>query len=331
MSALSTRFTKLVGIDKPIVSAPMAGRAGGELARAVSAAGGLGTFGCAAKASPDWITEQAAIAAEGGSYGIGLMLWAMEENQELGQQQWQAVLEAKPRIVSVGFGDATSYVEQAHNHDIYVVQPVNDFTQLRQALAAGVDAVCLQGTDAGGHTGHVGTLPWMQLAMDYLEVNAPAVPVAVAGGIGSGRGVASVLAAGADAAWIGTSFLASPEALGSDELRAAAVSASSFNTVLTDIYDLAEQQNWDTKTWPTRTVRNGFVDTYKPLRDMDEVTDEELIAARAEGGDFAEDMKLHAGQGVGLVRAQAPAGEIVEQFHNDAMAFLQRAQQKMQD
>ena len=328
MSAYSTRLTRLWGIDKPIVSAPMAGRAGGELARAISAAGGLGMIGAGAGSMPEWITEQADIAREGGPFGIGLMLWALEEHakngSDLGEKQWQAALDAEPTVLSLGFGDATKYVEQAHARGITVVQPANDMIQLRAALAAGVDAICLQGTDAGGHTGHLGTLPWMQMAIDYLELQAPAIPVAVAGGIGSGRGVASVLAAGADAAWIGTSFLASPEALGSEELKEAAVRAQSGDTVLTDIYDIAEQQNWDTATWPTRTVRNEFVDTYAPLREIGDVTAEELVAARAPGGDFAEEHKLHAGQGISMVRAQKPAGEVLNQLHEDALHCLQR-------
>lgn len=328
MSSYSTRLTRLWEIEKPIVSAPMAGRAGGELARAVSAAGGMGMFGVGANTDPKWITEQADIAREEGVFGIGLMLWSMEEHtregSDLGQRQWEATLAAKPTVVSLGFGDCAKYVDEARAAGISVVQQVNDHTQLRAALAAGVDVVCLQGTDAGGHTGHLGTMPWMQMALDYLEVQAPAIPVAVAGGIGSGRGIASVLCAGADAAWIGTSFLASPEALGSEELRQAAVEAQSSNTILTDIYDIAEQQNWDTKTWPTRTVRNDFTDTFASLRDMGEVTAKELIAARAPGGEYADVVKLHAGQGVSMVRGVKPAGEVVDQLHDDAMAMLQR-------
>ncbi|KAB1502718.1 nitronate monooxygenase [Corynebacterium sp. 320] len=329
MSSFTTRLTKLWGIDKPIVSAPMAGRAGGELARAVSLAGGLGTFGVSASASPEWITEQAAIARQGGVYGIGLMLWAMEKNPELGEQQWKAVLDARPSVVSLGFGDSTRYVEEAHDHGISVVQPVNTIAQLRTALAAEADAITVQGTDAGGHTGRLGTTPWMQIALDYMEIHAPAIPVAVAGGIGSGRGVASVLAAGADAAWVGTAFLASPECLGGEELQKASVNARSTDAVLTDIYDIAEQQAWDTETWPTRTIRNSFVDAYAELRERGEVSDDELIAARAPGGDYADELKLHAGQGVSLLRSRMPAGKVVDMLHDDAMHFLERMRTRL--
>ncbi|WJY71827.1 Nitronate monooxygenase [Corynebacterium auriscanis] len=317
---LASRLTRLWGINKPIVGAPMAGRSDGHLAAAVSRAGGLGMFGAGAKSSSGWIKENADIAREAGPFGIGLMVWALEENPE----QFQAVLDAKPTAVSLGFGDAAPYVERAHQAGISVVAPVNSLTQLKAALAAEVDVICVQGTDAGGHTGRIGTMPLMQLALGYLEVHAPGIPVCVAGGIGSGRGVAAALAAGADAAWVGTALLASPESVGSEELRALAVNSGSGQTVLTDIYDRAEQQKWDTKTWPTRTVRNAFVDAYAPLSDRGEVTDKELVDARSEGGDYAAEMKLHAGQGIGLLRAQVPAGDVIQKLNDEAWGFLHR-------
>lgn len=306
-------------MEKPIIGAPMAGRAGGELAAAVSRAGGLGMFGVGAGTSAEWIRENAAVAAEAGVYGIGVIVWALEERPE----QWEAVLEAKPTVVSLGFGDPAAYVASAHEAGISVVAPVNDISQLRQALAAEVDAICVQGADAGGHTGrHIGTMPLMQLVLDYIELNAPGIPVAVAGGIGTGRGVAACLAAGADAVWVGTALLGSPESVGSDALREAAVAAGSHQTVLTDVYDRAEQVAWDTEKWPTRTVRNAFVDVFAPLSAAGEVTDEELVAARSTGGDFADELKLHAGQGIGLLRGQVAAEEVVRKLHEDAVHYL---------
>ena len=94
--------------------------------------------------------------------------------------------------------------------------------------------------------------------------------------------------------------------------------------MLTDIYDRAEKQKWDTEQWPTRTVRNAFVDTYGPLSDAGEVSDEELIAARAAGGDFADELKLHAGQGVELLRAEVPAGDVVQKMYDEALCCLRR-------
>lgn len=310
-----TLLTRLWGIDLPIIGAPMAGRAGGDLAAAVSRAGGLGMIGVGASTSPEWIREQAEIAGEGGNFGIGLMVWALTD------EVFTAALDANPTVLSLAFGDPSPWVPRAHAAGVSVVAPVNDMPQVRQALEAEVDVLCVQGTDAGGHTGRIGTMPLMQQVLNYTAAHAPGVPVAVAGGVGTGRGLAAVLAAGADAAWIGTALLASPESAGSDDLKVAAVSASSRNTVLTGIYDRAEQVGWDIEAWPTRTVRNDFVDRYTA---DDSATDEELIAARAPGGPYADDLKLHAGQGVGLVRQREPAGETISRMAQEAHDLLKR-------
>ncbi|HIW91812.1 MAG TPA: nitronate monooxygenase [Candidatus Corynebacterium avicola] len=320
---LDTLLTRLWGIDVPIIGAPMAGRAGGELAAAVSSAGGLGMIGVGSNTGPEWIAENAETASDGGNFGIGLMVWALDADVAATgrSEQFDAAIAANPTVLSLGFGDPGPWVKRAHDAGISVVAPVNTRLQLRQALDADVDVICAQGSDAGGHTGRVGTMALMQNIMAYVSVNAPAVPVAVAGGIGSGRGVAAALGAGADAAWIGTALLGSPEAMGSADLRAAAVRASSRHAVLTDIYDRAEQVDWDVETWPTRTVRNDFVDRY--AGDVS-VTDEELVAARAPGGEYADELKLHAGQGIGLLTQQEPAGQVVRRLAQEASRLLRR-------
>lgn len=326
-AALGGRLTRIWGIDLPLVGAPMAGRAGGRLAAAVSAAGGLGMIGVGARATPEWITAEAETAGAAGNFGIGLMVWAIEAEAAANtttpgvSAQFETALAANPTVLSLAFGDPAPWVPAAHAAGISVVAPVNDMLQVRQALAAEVDVLCVQGTDGGGHTGRLGTMPLMQEVLDYVAVQAPGVPVVVAGGIATGRGVAAVLAAGADGAWIGTALLASPESQGSEELKAAAVKAGSGTTVLTGIYDRAEQQDWDIARWPTRTVRNAFVDRYNsdPC-----VTDEELVAARASGGEYAEELKLHAGQSVGLVRQQAPAGDVVRVIAEETARLLGR-------
>lgn len=321
---LGTRLTRLWGTDLPVIGAPMAGRAGGRLAAAVSAAGGLGMIGVGARSTPEWIAGQAEIAGSGGNFGIGLMVWALDAAAAANggvSAQFEAALAANPTVLSLAFGDPSAWVPAAHAAGISVVAPVNDMLQVRQALAADVDVLCVQGTDGGGHTGRLGTMPLMQEVIDFTSVQAPGVPVVVAGGIGTGRGVAAVLAAGADGAWIGTALLASPESEGDEEIKAAAVKAASTSTVLTGVYDRAEQQAWDIARWPTRTVRNGFVDRFNS---DPTVTDEELVAARAPGGEFADELKLHAGQSVGLVRQQNPAGDVVHLLAVEAARLLGR-------
>src|SRR4051812_22778167 len=104
---IRTALTRLLHLGMPVVGAPMAGVAGGELARAVSAAGGLGMIGVSGATSIEFLADQCAIPREAGlPFGIGLMVWTLERRPDL----FDATLEAGPRLVSVGFGDPAPYV-----------------------------------------------------------------------------------------------------------------------------------------------------------------------------------------------------------------------------
>ncbi len=108
---LRTKLTERWGITVPIVQAPMAGVSGGALAAAVSGAGGLGMIGVGPTNTPEWIGEQAEIARSGGRFGIGLLLWAAAEHPE----QFDAVLAARPFVLSLSFGDVSPFVERVHD------------------------------------------------------------------------------------------------------------------------------------------------------------------------------------------------------------------------
>ena len=105
--------------------------------------------------------------------------------------------------------------------------------------AAGVDFVIAQGGEAGGHTGRIGTLPLLQEILD-----STALPVLAAGGIATGRGLAAVLAAGAEGAMIGTALLASPETIGPEYARGRLIAAGSADTIYTSVFDQARSQPW---------------------------------------------------------------------------------------
>ena len=117
-------------------------------------------------------------------------------------------LEAGLRIVSFMWGDPSGYVEPVHDAGGFVLHTVGSAEEARRAVASGVDVVVAQGWEAGGHVwGAVATLPLVPAVVDAV---AP-VPVIAAGGIGDARGVAAVLALGAQAAWLGTRFLLAEE------------------------------------------------------------------------------------------------------------------------
>src|SRR3954464_13661775 len=229
---ITTALTRWFDLDVPVFGAPMAGVAGGELARAVSLGGGLGMLGVGSETPVDWIGEQARTPAEADvSFGIGLMAWALERRPEL----LTAAIAAEPVLVSVSFGDPGPFVGPLHDAGIAVATAVNSLADLDRAHAAGADGIVAQGTEAGGHTGQRATLPLLQEVLAGTDR-----PVLAAGGIATGAGLAAVLVAGAAGAWIGTPLLSSTEGTNTPAARDRVRGASGDETVLTRAFDVAQ-------------------------------------------------------------------------------------------
>lgn len=306
---VSTDFTRLLGVRHPIVSAPMAGWSGGELAGAVSAAGALGMIGVGSMTPVDWVSEQADLARTHGPFGVGLMSWVLKDRPEL----LDAVLAEKPAAVSLSFGDPAPFVEQAREAGAVVMSQVQDAEKAEQAILAGVDVLVAQGTDAGGHTGRVGTLPLLQKVLEVGEGR----PVLAAGGIGTGRGVAGVLAMGASGAWIGTRFCATRESSGTDEAKRLILEAEETATVHTRVFDLVQNIPWP-EEFAGRAIRNHFSDRWHG-RERQLLEQRSGVAAdfEASRGDYAQDF-VYAGQAAGLVQDVPPAGELVDRLMAEA-------------
>jgi nitronate monooxygenase len=123
------------------------------------------------------------------------------------QPLFDATIEAKPPVIALSFGASESYIERAKAAGAKVICQVQSMQHARDAVAGGADVLVAQGNEAGGHTGTMNLLP---LLVSVVEAY-PDIPVMAAGGISSGRALAAVLAAGAEGAWVGTAFLATPE------------------------------------------------------------------------------------------------------------------------
>ena len=155
---LSTEQARTFSLKHPIVSAPMANWSGGVLAGAVSAGGGLGMIGVGSATPETWIAEQANLARRRGPFGIGPLIWALESRHEL----LDTALGAQPSAISVYAGDPTTYVARIKETDAKGFCQVNNGNLAVRAAEAGADFLVAQGTDAGGHTGSVGTMPLLQ-------------------------------------------------------------------------------------------------------------------------------------------------------------------------
>jgi nitronate monooxygenase len=211
---MSTPVCEMLGIEQPIVQAPMA--AIPRLAAAVSNAGALGMV------TLTWSDDPAAVVRETTAltsrpFGGNFVLTS-DHHRHLG-----LALEAGLRIVSFLWGDPGPYVKAVHDAGGIVLLTVGSAEEARRGAASGVDVIVAQGWEAGGHVrGTVATLPLVPAVVDAV---AP-VPVIASGGIGDARGVAAVLALGAQAAWLGTRFLLAEEMPVHEEYRARLIAAA---------------------------------------------------------------------------------------------------------
>ena len=323
---ISTPLTRLLGIRHPIISAPMAGWSGGELAGAVGEGGGLGMLGVGSSTPTDWVHDQANKARERGPFGIGLMGWALEGRPEL----LEATLAEKPAAVSISFGDPAPYADEVREAGALLMSQVQDAEKAERAVEAGVDVLVAQGTDAGGHTGSVGTMPLLQRVLEIGD--AAGKPVVAAGGIATGRGIAGALAMGAAGAWIGTRFCATRESLGGEEAKRRILEAGETGTVHTRVFDVAQGIPWP-EEFPGRALRNSFTARWhgreEDLRAQRSSAATGLEEAR-ERGDYSE-AYIYSGQAAGLVNDVPPAGELVERLAAEAEARLRACRSLFSD
>jgi nitronate monooxygenase len=309
-----TPVCELLGIEQPIVQAPIGTAAVPRLAAAVSDAGALGMLSLA------WASDVASVIGQTAAltrrpFGANLVL-AWDQHRRLDR-----ALGAGLRIVSLTWGDPAPYVETIHDAGALVMHTVGSAEEARRAVGCGVDVIVAQGWEAGGHVwGTIATLPLVPAVVDAV---AP-VPVIAAGGIGDARGVAAVLALGAQAAWLGTRFLLAEEAPVHEDYRRRLVAAAETDAHwYADLYDVG----WPDA--PHRAIRNSTARTWEAAGRPPpghRPGEGEEIARRAEGepvvryssalplqgteGDI-EALSLWAGQGVTFAKRVQPAAEIV--------------------
>jgi NAD(P)H-dependent flavin oxidoreductase YrpB (nitropropane dioxygenase family) len=311
----------LLGIDVPVVLAPMGGAVGPELAAAISNAGGLGIL-------PVWSVEPAVLrervrqtqALTRNPIGVNLNLAIPQEDR------LAAALEEGVPIISFFWGEAPGLIRRAKAWGATVLMTVASAAEARRAVDAGADAVVAQGWEAGGHVrGSVATMPLVPAVVDAV---AP-VPVIAAGGISDGRGLAASMALGAAGVWMGTRFLAASEATIHPHYRQRLLAARETDTVhLADLFDIG----WPDA--PHRVLRNSVVDQWeaagKPPPGA-RPREGEIIVRMGEReipiyGCFTpqptadgevEAMPMWAGQGVHLVREVKPAAAILADIQRE--------------
>ena len=313
---MRTWLTERWGLTVPVVAAPMAGVSTGRLAAAVSAAGGLGMLGVGPTSTPDWLREQCAVAREGGTFGVGLLAWALGQDDAL----VEVVVGEAPALVSVSYGPYERWIAPLQAAGIVVATQVGTLAEALAAEQAGVDLLVARGGEGGGHgRNDVGTLPLLQAVLDAVQV-----PVLAAGGIGTARGVAAVLAAGAAGAWVGTAFLVCTEAATSAGARDLLLAAADTDTAYGRVFDVGQRLAWPPE-YGGRALRNPFFDRWVGREEElagDDMAAAQLGAARKDG-DF-DVVGVYAGQGVGLLRTERSAADVLGELAG-AEGLLERA------
>ena len=192
----------LLGIDIPIVLAPFGPWDQVELAAAVSNAGGLGSLGTAVRSAQELQAQWQRLARlTDRPYAVN------HTGRPLNDEAFDATLDLQPPAISFHMGLSPELISRAHDRGILWIQTVGDVDAAEVALEAGADILVAQGGEAGGNAGSISTLVLVPAVVDL----AGDVPVVAAGGIGDGRGIAAALSLGAQGAWLGTRFLATPE------------------------------------------------------------------------------------------------------------------------
>ncbi len=203
---MKTRLTDLLQIEHPVMLAGMGGVSYAPLVTAVSEAGGFGCLGASTMSNERMVAEIAEVrGATDKPFGVDL-LTAMPGDL-VGQVE--QIIDGGASVFVAGLGVPADVVDLCHRHQVLVVNMCGKVDHARRALDAGCDIVVAQGTEAGGHTGQVATMPLVPQIVDAVGAH---IPVVAAGGIFDGRGLAAALALGADGVWIGTRFIATPEA-----------------------------------------------------------------------------------------------------------------------
>ena len=322
--ALHTPICDLLGIQYPICQAGMGYVARSALAAAVSAAGGLGVI-AAANLSPRELREEIKKVRDQTDkpFGVDILFASVRVGGSEAQQftdtvrAWADItLEEKVPVMVAGLGNPGPVTAQAHRLGMKVMALCGNVKQALDHAANGVDVVIAQGHEAGGHTGRIAGLVLIPSVVDAL---APR-PVLAAGGMADGRGIAAALALGAQGVWMGTRFIATPEAYCHDNYKQRVVALDEEGTVVTRA----------ASGKPCRLIRNNFTREWEkreaeiqpfPVQAARVGRDAGILAR--EKGDV-DNGNAPCGQSAGLIRGIVPAGEVVRRLVTEAEEVLAR-------
>ena len=313
---LRTPLTERLGIEHPVLLAPMDLVSDGRLAAAVSAAGGLGLLG-AGYGEETWLARELDVLAHSRQrYGVGFITWSLATQPRL----LDLVLERQPVAVMLSFGDPAPWVDRIHDAGALAICQVQSLASARQAVAAGADILVAQGTEGGGHGGMRGLVT---LVPEIIDAVADGRPVVAAGGIADGRGLAAALMLGAAGVLLGTRFYATEEAAGSRVAKQRICDVGGDDTARSIVFDISRRRVWP-HPYMGRCVRNAHAQRWIG-REVELLQRAEEIApayARARAEEDFDVAAVIAGEASGLIDEVTPVATVMQRVTGQAETIL---------
>ncbi|MFO8010717.1 MAG: nitronate monooxygenase [Dehalococcoidia bacterium] len=231
------------------------------------------------------------------------------------KKQLEVIYDHNVPVFAAGLGSPEFMIDDAHKKGMKVIGVVGTTRQARAEAAVGVDIIVAQGTEGGGHTGKVATLPLVPQVVDAVHPT----PVLAAGGIVDGRGLIAALSLGACGVWCGTAFLGTYEAMSHDENKRQIIAAGESDTTISK-----------TMTGKTaRCIKNPLQMQYEAENGpvlpfpIQVLAASELIQYMSEEDDTLKYYWTFAGQGCGLIRELRPAGDVLRSMVEEATRILE--------
>ncbi|KFZ04785.1 hypothetical protein V501_08987 [Pseudogymnoascus sp. VKM F-4519 (FW-2642)] len=334
MAPITTPLTTLLGIQHPILLAGMARTSGGPLAAAVSNAGGIGCIGGLGY-TPDQLREiihelKENLTSKDLPFGVDLALpkvgdGARKTNHDYTHGQLDELITvtieegAKLFISAVGI-PPPHVIKRLHDAGIVIMNMVGAPKHAKYALDAGVDIVCAQGGEGGGHTGNIPNSVLIPAVVDVARQYRPKLlkgqtaMVVAAGGIYNGRSLAASLMQGAAGVWVGTRFVAATEAGCSEQHKEAVVSAGFDDTLRTLVVSGR----------PLRVKMNDYIAKWEAQPEkIKELTESGVVPIQKDFDDGVDiDIPFLMGSVSGAINDIKPAGDIVREMVSEAADML---------
>ncbi|MCB9386329.1 MAG: nitronate monooxygenase [Microthrixaceae bacterium] len=314
---MQTALTEILRVEHPVMLAGMGGVSYSRLCAAVSEAGGFGCLGASTMGDEEMVAEIAAVRSlTDKPFGVDLLTAAPQDMPA----KVQAIIDGGASVFVAGLGVPREVVDQCHEQNVIVVNMCGKVHHATAAVEAGCDLVVAQGTEAGGHTGRIATLPLVPMIVDAVGSE---VPVVAAGGVFDGRALAAALTLGAAGVWVGTRFIATPEARAVSGYKDRILGADETSTVVTRAY-----------TGKTcRVINTDYADSFERSGAKPEPFPAQFLKSLGDGANHLggdettagvdpDKEFMPAGQAVGAISSLTPAGDIVRSMVAEAEQAL---------